>query len=210
MALFVMLSLSTYSRPSELLRCRTFSLIRPSPNITKAWSLLLSPEEMEVTSKTGDFDVSLMLDSPYLLTWVGPLLQAMKKKSPELPLWDFTYSQYLNVFKKCSKMMQMELSPYHSRHSGPSVDRSRHYRTQLEVQKRGQWRSTKSVARYEKSARLAKSWESVPEKTKTFCSLCEQSLGDIMLGRKLVPMVTSLEGIQRGTTLPTSSRAKVA
>ena len=53
MALFTMLGLSSYSRPSELLRCRVFSLVRPAPSVTEHWCLLLNPEEHPARSKTG-------------------------------------------------------------------------------------------------------------------------------------------------------------
>ena len=53
MALFTMLGLSSYSRPSELLRCRVFSLVRPAPSVTEHWCFLLNPEEHPARSKTG-------------------------------------------------------------------------------------------------------------------------------------------------------------
>ena len=65
MAVFVLVAVSSYARPSELLRARVCSLMRPATGVTKTWSLLLSPEEENVKSKTGEFDVSL-LDSPWL------------------------------------------------------------------------------------------------------------------------------------------------
>ena len=54
----------------------------------------------------------------------------------------------------------MNLSPYQTRHSGPSIDRAKKLRTLHEVQKRGNWRSTTSVLRYEKAGRLSKLPES--------------------------------------------------
>lgn len=114
-----MLALSTYSRPSELLKLKTFSLVRPAPGVTGSWSLLLSPEELQEPSKTGDFDVSILLDSPYTNCWAGKILKTMKaNKSGNSPLWDFDYGQYLAVFKKCAKQMNVPLEPYHTRHSG--------------------------------------------------------------------------------------------
>ena len=187
MAVFVMLALSTYSRPSELLRLRRFSLIPPATGVTGSWSLLLSPEELQQASKTGDYDVSVLLDSPYTNCWVTNVLKSLKKGASSARLWDFDYSQYLAVFKRCAKKMDIPLEPYHSRHSGPSIDRSRKYRSQLEVQKRGQWKSNKSVVRYEKAARLARTWEQIPTKTKEYSQACEAAFDDIMTGRKKCP-----------------------
>ena len=44
--------------------------------------------------------------------------------------------------------------PYQCRHSGASIDRAEQKRSLLEIQKRGQWKSNRSVVRYEKGARL--------------------------------------------------------
>ena len=68
MAIFLLVALWSYARPSELLTARVFSLVRPANHITKTWSLLLSLKE-ERSSKMGDYDVSILLDSPWLLGW---------------------------------------------------------------------------------------------------------------------------------------------
>lgn len=187
MRIFLMLSLSSYARPSELLRARVFSLVRPAASINRAWSLLLSPEEHQVRSKTGEFDTSILLDSPYLIGWIESFLECLKCAHPESHLWDFDYEEYQRTFKLVSRMLGIEATPYQTRHSGPSIDRARNYRSQLEVQKRGQWRAQKSVMRYEKSARLALSWEKVPQLVKDYALSCEENLGEFLLGRKEVP-----------------------
>ena len=47
MALFLLLSVSTYSRPSELFRCTTRCLVRPSRGALNEWALLLAAQEYE-------------------------------------------------------------------------------------------------------------------------------------------------------------------
>lgn len=163
MAVFLLLSVSTYARPSELLRARVFSLVRPVPGVARCWSLLLSPEEREERTKTGEFDTSLMLDSTWMTEWISPILECLKKNNPESPLWDFDYTAYHRVFRDIVQKFQLDMTPYMSRHSGPSIDRARNFRSQHEVQKRGQWKAQKSIMRYEKSARLAAQWESLPQ-----------------------------------------------
>ena len=100
MGLFVLMAVSTYGRPSEMLRLRVFSLVRPSPGITRNWTLLMSPEERPERSKTGDYDVSLSLDSPWMTSWSHTLFCLLKDNHPEAPLWDFDYNEYSKVFKK--------------------------------------------------------------------------------------------------------------
>ena len=151
---------STYARPLQV-----FSLIRPASGVTGYWSLLTSPEAC--------------LDSPYLKEWGPTLFAEMKRGAPDAPLWDFKYAQYLAIIKKCANAMQVSLTP----HSGPSIDSVKSWRSQLAVQRRGQWKAAKSSMRYEKLARLARSWEITPARTQEFCTECESNLA-IMSGRK--------------------------
>eukprot|EP00438_Fugacium_kawagutii_P005650 Skav219567 [mRNA] locus=scaffold886:113683:117079:- [translate_table: standard] len=182
MAVFMLVAVSTYARPSELLRLRLFSLVRPQAGITDSWSLLMSPEERPERSKTGEYDVSILLDSPWLLPWLPTLLKYLKQGYCEDPLWDFNYGEYSKAFMEAAKTLKLEVTPYQTRHSGPSIDRARKYRSLAEVQKRGHWKSTSSVDRYEKSARLAATFDSLPEDLKLHSRRCEHDLSAIMLG----------------------------
>ena len=155
MALFLLVSLSSYARPSELIRLQVYCLVRPSPGIASSWTLLMSPEEKPDRTKTGEFDTSIALDTPYMIPWSHTLFGYLKQAHPSNPLWDFDYNQYCRDFQIAVTALGLDLTPYLTRHSGPSIDRSRGYRSQLEVQKRGQWKSQTSVMRYEKAARLA-------------------------------------------------------
>ena len=182
MALFVLVSVSSYARPSELLRMRLFSLVRPVAGVSRSWGLLLSPEESEQRTKTGEFDVSISVDSPYLLPWIHRFFTHLKKGHPEEALWDFNYEEYRREFSKAAAVLGLEITPYQTRHSGPSIDRAKKWRSQHEVQKRGQWKSQKSISRYEKSARLAATFDSLPGALQTHCRLCEHDLSEIMCG----------------------------
>ena len=193
MSLFNMLSLSSYARPSELLRIRLFSLVRPVATVNTSWCLLLSPEEGQRPSKTGDYDVSVALNSPYTDGWMPQVLTALKASGrPEDAAFDFDYSSYLKEFRIVTGLLGLELTPYQARHSGPSIDRSRDLRTQAEVQKRGQWRAVKSVMRYEKSARLSATFAQLPEKLQRYAALCEEHLEEAMLNPNRVPPLPSI------------------
>lgn len=193
MSIFLLLSVSTYARPSELLRARVFSLVRPGHNISKGWSLLLSPEEGPSRTKTGEFDTSLLIDSPYLLGWIEKFFECLKMAHPEERLWDFDYEEYQRTFQLIGKMLGMQATPYQTRHSGPSIDRARNYRSQQEVQKRGQWKAAKSVMRYEKSARLAATWDSLPTQVQEYAKACEAELGEILLGQVPAPKFAGVD-----------------
>ena len=98
-------------------------------------------------------------------------------------VWEFDYSQYPSVFHDCCSDLKLSLVPYQARHSGPSIDRSTNVRTQEEVRKKGGWQSRQSVARYEKSGRLAATWQGLNQSVQLACRSAERYIEEIMLGR---------------------------
>ena len=187
MAVYTMVALSTYARPSELLRCTTYSLVPPVRSATAEWTLLLSPEHLEHPGKTGEYDLSVSLDSSYLKPWCLSVFNLLKKQEPTAPLWDFSYGEYVKAFSLAAQRLGVQLSPYQMRHSGPSVDRANGWRTPLEIQKRGGWKSAKSMMRYEKSGKLGAAFLDLSSKMRQHAQWCEEHLGDVILGRKAAP-----------------------
>ena len=131
--------------------------------------------------RRGEFDGSIPLDSFYMKSWAPPLCEQLKKGHPESPLWDFDYSLFSSMFYRACKTLGLTMT---RRHSGPSIDRALNKRSLLEVQKRGRWKSFKSVSRYEKSARLAANFGMLPLALQRHCLEAESQLGDVMLGRR--------------------------
>jgi len=162
-------------------------LVQPTSQVTEHWSLLLNPEEYQTKSKTGEFDDSILLDSRFLKPWASVLYRELKQQPDHQLLWDFSYQSYYQAFTQAAKKLQIDATPYNMRHSGPSIDRSKNIRPLLEVQKRGRWKSHKSVARYEKSARLAATFNQLPIQVQRHCLHVETLLGDVMLGRTKPP-----------------------
>ena len=95
MALFTMTCVSAYTRPSELFRCKTGSLIPPTSQVTEHWSLLLNPEELKPRSKTGEFDDSILLDSRFLKPWASTLYKELHKQPPQQLLMGLQLSELL-------------------------------------------------------------------------------------------------------------------
>ena len=148
------------------------------------WTLLLSPEHLEQPGKTGEYDLSAALDSSYLRPWSHTVFGLLKKQPDNAPLWDFNYGDYVAEFRKACQTLRLDLSPYQMRHSGPSIDRANNWRSALEIQKRGGWKSAKSVMRYEKSARLGAA----------FLSSCPFVSGSTASGAKIISgMLSSSE-----------------
>ena len=79
------------------------------------------------------------------------------------------------------------LVAYEARHSGASNDRLHDRRDLLAVQKRGRWKTTRSLVRYEKHTRMLQLWASLPLAVRSHCSMCEQHLAAFVLGGKAAP-----------------------
>lgn len=181
MAVGVLLALSAYLRPSELLRLRGESLVPPS-SASPNRCLLMHPSEGAARSKTGTADDSITLDSSYL-KWLDPVWGLLHIERRGQPLFSFDYPELLQALKKAVKYWKCgAVVPYQWRHSGPSIDRAIQWRPLSEVQKRGRWAKQKSVARYEKAARLGVMWNELDVVTKIWMLLCEEHLSDLVLG----------------------------
>jgi integrase len=113
-----------------------------------------------------------------------PFYPELKRGNGE-KVWAFDYPQFVREFNKCLKELGITLpiTPYQTRHSGPSVDVARGLRDLVQVQRRGQWRTTQSVQRYEKEARLTESWHLLPADTQALLLRCESHLADVLYGR---------------------------
>ena len=94
-------------------------------------------------------------------------------------------SRVLKMFSLRLQDLQVKAKvvPYQMRHSGASIDMARRWRRLADVQKRGQWKTTRSVARYEKHARLAATWATLSSAQQNVFLVCEAQLADIILGR---------------------------
>ena len=135
--------------------------------------------------------MSILLDSDWAKD-LTPLWERLRAVAGPGPLWDFDYGEYLHTFRRAARLIGApDLVPYQTRHSGPSVDRARGSRSLLEVQKRGQWKSGKSVARYEKHARLADSFHQHGAALQAYFQECELRGTEIVLHARLVPLPRS-------------------
>ncbi|MBM3947591.1 MAG: hypothetical protein FJ315_09395 [SAR202 cluster bacterium] len=189
MAVAIMLALSAYLRPSELLRLTGESLVAPS-SACPHWCLLLHPSEGSARSKTRTADDSIILDSAYT-AWMSPVFEVLKKERRQQRLFSFDYPSLLAGIKRATAYWKCgAIVPYQWRHSGPSIDRALKLRSLDEVQKRGRWQSSKSVARYEKGARLGVMWNELDEETKERFMFCERHLGELVLGDPTFGKVT--------------------
>ena len=128
----MLLSFQAYLRPCEALGLRKGRLLRPLAPISTSWSLIISPQELGRTTKTGSMDDSLLLDHPRL-RWMDPIWNELSKGDPAAPLFQTDYRQVLTAVTAAGCDIGIALVPYQLRHSGASSD--------MLARIRGHWRS---------------------------------------------------------------------
>ena len=188
LALAVVVAADCYLRPGELLSLTSDSVCRAQPAVGRTFrhtSLLLFPQEKGVSSKTHEFDDSVVVNTPGR-EWLGPLLEARAALvGPGMPLFPVTPSSFTTLFKTAASQAGLapwNLSLYVLRHSGPSHDILAGLRTLLEVKRRGRWLSDQSVRRYEKSSRVTSRLQTLDGQTLTHLQKCDEQLEAALKG----------------------------
>ena len=122
----------------------------------------------------------------------GAVVGWLQRRQPrDKPLLGLSYAEYLMLFRRAPANLQLNMVPYHGRHSGASVDGAENTRTLESVQKRGRWKSANSVRHHEKSGRVNQTWSELAPLAQVHCELCN----------KLLP-----SGLLRGHASPTLPR----
>ena len=80
-------------------------------------------------------------------------------------------------------MRHASFAPYELRHAGPSWEKLLNLRTQAEVQKRGRWKTLKSVMRYEKAGRLHQEMSKLDPDLRHHLEECARVVGECVQGR---------------------------
>ena len=99
-------------------------------------------------------------------------------------VWSFTYPSLVREVQKSSLRLGNPVVPYQCRHSGASDDRATQASSLLEIQKRGQWKSAKSMVRFEKSARLGQSYAQYSNELQAWIENVAPRVEAIVLGRQ--------------------------
>ena len=188
MALYVLLLVSCYLRPSEGLGLRRGDLMAPARGVSHWWSLLIFQEHRERRSKTGTSDNSIQVDFEEVRDWIGQALEVVSAGDPDEFVFSFSYPDVVAEFERSVSNLgiksvgQNRKVLYMGRHSGPSIDVARQRMPLLEVQKKGRWAAFKSVQRYEKAGRLTQAMHSYPAETQAFMLAIEAEGGSVLLG----------------------------
>jgi hypothetical protein len=183
LGVFVLLSVSGYFRPSELLSVRRCDIFAPKTGVLEHWSILLFPEHLGKPSKTMQFGDSVEMDD-VRIKFLMPIPAAMSSDLDVSSAWSFAYPDYFQLFKRVvTEMGYPSGVPYQARHSGPSTDLADGTRSLAEAQRRGRWAQASSMARYERRARLAAEWMKLSLRTRTMCQVAASQLEATFLTR---------------------------
>lgn len=197
-ALGLILSFSAYLRPGELITLRVMDLVPPPQyeSAGKQWSLVIRPEQVGRSTKTGTFDDSVILDSPYTAE-LGPMWAALVGCEPgspwrvsSAPLFPFTQDQYSKSVKQAFTAVGGEALAavaYSARHGGPAWDRYKKFRSVPEVKSRGRWLSDRSLRRYEKHSKLAQVMGMIAKPWQRYHALCAKQLVKFLMHPSSAP-----------------------
>lgn len=186
MAVWVLLVFQSYLRPSEAFKLLRGDLVEPSEGLTRHWAIIVGAGDHGLTSKVGASDSSIVLDL-IGLEWMAPVWAALRQGAPTSPLFGFGYHELYKEFAAAAKVLNVKAVPYQLRHSGPVWDRIRNVRTLREVQKRGRWKSTASLVRYQRQARLAADLKAFPRAWADYFRTCADVLVGCVLHGKRPP-----------------------
>ncbi|CAE7255618.1 unnamed protein product [Symbiodinium sp. CCMP2456] len=202
--LFLLVSFMLYLRPSEGLRLRTQDVVRPSRKrgAFSFWTFILHPQEMQIPSKTREFDESLQLDLDYHNEVGNALARVLKftAKQPEEKIFKFGLEEANQALEDAATAVGLQklgsIHLYRLRHGGASHDFVHKLRDLASIQLRGRWKSMASVRRYQKGARLAQLFNSLDSAVQTEC-LDAAKLGKVIARQNNWPVL--LWNIQYGT-----------
>jgi hypothetical protein len=171
MALWVLISFGTYFRPGSMMQLRRSSLLRPTAGIDNCWKIPTHQSDLHQIGKTGTTDDTLLWDVPDLL-WLPKIFELITEAGSRLldvDVWPFSYYQLSLQVSKARAKIGLKVVPYQIRHSGASWDAAKKFRSLLEIQARGGWRTTTSVLRYEKSGRMLREYARMSSARRDFC-----------------------------------------
>ena len=154
----------------------------------KHWVGVLHLAEEGKSSKTGEYDESVILDDAQLWPVYKLLGQWKKKFSPRESVIGMDERRFGTLFKKAGENLRLQVLgpvvPYQLRHTAASNDRAEDRRPLMEVKKKGRWLADKSVHRYEKGGRVREQMSKLPSAMQDHCMKCQQHFGEILLGRR--------------------------
>ena len=170
MGLYQLTLFVTYLRPTSLLKLYASDVVAPDPSNAKSCTvLIIAPFEKEVSTKSGYYDETVLMDGD-VAPWLGRALEILAKQKLEqakktlgaefdaeqVNLWSFGAKAFLDAWREAVDAMQLPGldTPYQARHGGASRDMLHRSRTVPEVVLRGFWANASSMRTCHKPGRI--------------------------------------------------------
>ena len=185
-AVYVAVLWSTWCRPSELLRLRRRDIVRPQPGITLSWSVVIAPSRLDLTTKTGETDVSIELDAPET-KWLAKPLELLASGDPDELVWDFDYPALAREVRLIGvkELGVPDLVVYSVRHSAATWSVLKHKWAIPRALKKGRWACLTSLNKYVKAARVAQEVQRYTTAQVEFFRACDRQVRDVVLCQAL-------------------------
>ena len=145
-----------------------------------------------VPSKTHEFDETVELDLEHQQFLVGMVRTIIRegKLTGEHLLFNLEAAQIRTFLQTARDRLDITgigpLHPYRLRHGGASVDYWEKHRSIVEIQKRGRWRATASVRRYEKGGWLSQPLNSLPSHTQELATWTSENIEQAFYNQRLL------------------------
>ena len=157
-AVMLILQYVAYLRPSELCNLTVGQVFQPLQGSGEQCALLSAPQEELKALKTAEFDESVLLDGHLSVALGKALTRYTAGKTAATQLWSRSQARYAEDFVQCAEAAGVNVitTSLLLGSSRRSVVRCALANPIVEVQKRGRWRSEKSVRRHEEHTQLLK------------------------------------------------------
>ena len=147
------------------------------------WSLLLLAVQRGGPSKTQSYDGTIDLKKQ-IYPWITKVAAVLAAGRPSERIFEYRYEEFTKEFRRATRVLgSRNIDPYQCRHSGASLDKARLHRTMLEIKKRGRWKMDSSIARYEKSGRLAQTQSDLNKSQLNYIGATDSALQELIFGR---------------------------
>ena len=194
-ALCLLLQHNTYMRPGEVTSLTVMQLVAPMPHARAPydqWAVNIAPYELLKPAKTGLMDESVTIDG---MDWAHDLFEILvRNRARSEPLFRFSLPELGTSFQRAVQACGLHHSRpslYALRHGGASEDYLRRRRTLEDIQRRGRWRSSTSVRRYTKEAKLLSELHKVDENLIQYGEYVEQQVNVLFRHPHLVSSLAS-------------------
>jgi len=176
-----------YLRPGEAFRVRVMDVVPPVPGSQSQWSIILHPSELLQVSKVKEFDETMLVDLKEFAFLGGVFTLWRLGRDPLDTLVKLTAAGFNRLFHEAVAALELEkalgrITLYRLRHAGASEDCVTHRRSLKDIAKRGRWKTTRSVRRYEKGGRISQLLHRLKPAQLAHAQSCAKLIGRIAVG----------------------------